>query len=386
MINNLAKVHIAIATVIMIVISIMITMTYAQGVPINNDTSSRPKIEVPYATSINSTKVKSGDTKFFTYKNATYGIQIQYPSDWLYKGSNNTVLSSGERIQTVVLFVPSKSNSSQDIFRSPVGLKISVLNSPLNNLSRYVTSTVGSLKRDILDFHLINSNPSVPFAGNNTAQSIAFTAAGEKNMAIFTLKSGMLYLVRYFASSEAEYSQYLPMIQKMIESFRIMGLNTNNTSTSAINKVNQSENLLTYKNTTYGIELQYPSEWLIEQSNDPGIVVRFRSAMNNVISIWTRDLLTNANLDNDVEVIVDSLRKSMTNFNLLGSNQTLIAGNNPAKIILFIAKARQHDVQQMDIITIKGNKEYLITYAGIKERYTADLPNVQRMINSFKIT
>ena len=108
--------------------------------------------------------------------------------------------------------------------------------------------------------------------------------------------------------------------------------------------------------------------------------------MNNVISIWTRDLLTNANLDNDAEVIVDSLRKSMTSFNLLGSNQTLIAGNNPAKIILFIAKARQHDVQQMDIITIKGNKEYLITYAGIKERYTADLPNVQRMINSFKIT
>jgi hypothetical protein len=43
------------------------------------------------------------NSSLLTYENSTYGIKIQFPSDWLYKESN----ASNNSVQTIVSFDPS---------------------------------------------------------------------------------------------------------------------------------------------------------------------------------------------------------------------------------------------------------------------------------------
>jgi hypothetical protein len=259
-------------------------------------------------------------------------------------------------------------------------------NHPLNNLSLYVDSTVSSLARSLSSFKLIESNPSATIADNNSTHKIIFSANGQKNMAVFVMKNDTLYLLRYFAPAET-YSIYLPMVQKMLDSFEISNIGSKSNNTASGISTNLNQRFLTYQNSTYGIRIQYPASWEKEQPYNVGTIVRFRSPLNSVFSIWIKLLPVTTTLSSDTAALISILKNqsSFDGFQLVNSNLIDIQGS-PASKIVFSAKIRQFDIQGMDIITIKGNKEYGMVYTADKNQYGSNLPIIQRMVDSFVIT
>jgi hypothetical protein len=363
---------------IMSVITIT-TITCAQEVQAQKNTLPSSNRAVLHGTSISENITLSGG-KYFTYQNSSYGIKIQYPSDWKYIPR----ALQKEQIHTIALFVPPKL-AIQGMLDPSAGLKIGIQNQP-GPLSYIVNSTVGNLKQTVPGFHVIESGPSpnVTFAGNSSAYKIIFTTTGQKSMAIFTIKNERLYLIRYFAPPE-KYSIYLPIIQKMIDSFEIINPSTKANATKLPNKSNLTHSFLTYQNSSYGIKIQYPSDWNKEQPNNANTAVTFVSPANSVVNIWISDLLPQTTLANDTTAVINLLKKSLPGFSLTSTESTSAAGS-PAKRIIFIAKLAKSDTQGMQIIGIKGKKEYAITFTASKDQYPKDLPIIQKMIDSFDIT
>jgi len=159
---------------------------------------------------------------FLTYENTTYGIKMQYPSNWL-KGLGNS--STNDRYEFVAAFfspLESSSDSYQEcvqiVIDNSVGLDI--------NLAEYMIEKIELTRESYLDFDLLASNTiNVALAGNPAyilLYKYSDPIAGILQvMETGTIINGKGYYVQYFAESE-KYSSYLPTIQTMIYSFTLI--------------------------------------------------------------------------------------------------------------------------------------------------------------------
>jgi eukaryotic-like serine/threonine-protein kinase len=146
---------------------------------------------------------------FNTYNNPTFGIKMQYPSDW-------------GRLDLSFL-----ENDSADIDFYPLGdtsgvknVKIQVKTLPLQNmtLDEYTTVQINSIEEQLLE-----SNATTLTDNNIPAHKIVFiNTEGLKTMQIWALKDDKSYTITYVAE-ESDYFNQLPLVQRMIDSFQIIG-------------------------------------------------------------------------------------------------------------------------------------------------------------------
>lgn len=153
--------------------------------------------------------------KFSVYRDAADGISIQYPSNWKkieYFQSPVQMSVAGYRV--VVNFLAPLENAS-DQWREY--LMIQVGNQSLvKNLVPQVKTTLAG-------------NPAYKLVYSNNEETFHL-----KTLEAWTTIGGNTYLLIYKAQAP-KYSSYLPIIQMMLDSFRVggaAGLSTNNTSAS----------------------------------------------------------------------------------------------------------------------------------------------------------
>ena len=162
------------------------------------------------------------NNSFRTYENPAYGIQIQYPSTWIiYAGD---MFSGDDAIDIVSFLGPVKSDTKA---HAP-SLYISIISLPppdLNlNLNEYLTKITNDYKAKLKEFKVIESNTSSILAGK-PAYKLIFTDEEDeiyyKTMDIGTIIGDKVYSLSYVAQRE-QYSDYLPKVQKMINSFEFI--------------------------------------------------------------------------------------------------------------------------------------------------------------------
>jgi eukaryotic-like serine/threonine-protein kinase len=158
-------------------------------------------------------------TNFLTYENSTYGIKIQYPSDWIYKegentSTSNTTTSSSNPIQSIVNFIPTPSTS----------INIGVQDFKLHGITADLLANflIANKAQFLPGADIIQSNSTI-LAGN-PAHKFVFVKGEAKAMMVFTIKGDKAYYIFYGARSPVQYSTYLPTVQKMIDSFEITEL------------------------------------------------------------------------------------------------------------------------------------------------------------------
>ncbi|MDQ6863963.1 MAG: hypothetical protein M3044_09070 [Thermoproteota archaeon] len=156
-----------------------------------------------------------------------------------------------------------------------------------------------------------------------------------------------------------------------------------------------SINFLTYENPIFGTKILYPANWDKQENtsssndnstlidlvafsppfkNSSDIVGKLIVQVDNVSDIKP---LTLANYANDT---VSDLRQD---FRVSESNVTL--AGNPAYKIVYTGLEANLDLQAMMVLTIKGDRAYIISYTAEPEKYSYYLPTVQKMIDSFEI-
>jgi eukaryotic-like serine/threonine-protein kinase len=156
--------------------------------------------------------ILSNNNNFIAYQDSTLGIKIDYPAGWtheLHAASLVTFLASLE--------------SDSNTYPAGLGVKVQHMKSSKNiSLNEITKVQIKNLTQDHPDFKLIESTDYK--VGGNNAHKIVFTATDDKKnerkaMQIWTLRGDKAYLITYKAEP-GKYSRYLPIIQKMVDSFQ----------------------------------------------------------------------------------------------------------------------------------------------------------------------
>jgi hypothetical protein len=153
-------------------------------------------------------------TKFLKYVNSTYGIQMQYPSDWRVEGASNSPV--------IAMFFPQRNNASH----ATVDISISDLNTSLtpdqylNNLmlglanQPYIKFTTHTTSNVVLAGH-----PGFLLAGTFKRDPTSGVLEGFSN--IGTIIGNKVYSIHYY-SPEQTYPVYRTTYSQMIRSFQLI--------------------------------------------------------------------------------------------------------------------------------------------------------------------
>ena len=179
----------------------------------------------------------------------------------------------------------------------------------------------------------------------------------------------------------------------------------------------------TYDNTSIGIKFLYPSGWkpIIRENSDsstdieilfPNITIGSGSGNSSsghwhgpttsfiVLSIVdVSSSPASSSFNTTTAAALKSLTKqnlalanqTLPNFELISSNETTFAGNRAHKMVYSFTEPSlvtpsDFQFQTMNVWTIKGDKQYTLSYSQPIEEYPTYLGVVQQIIESFKIT
>jgi hypothetical protein len=168
-------------------------------------------------------------TSFITYESPLYKIKIDYPASWM-KVDKDTVKEYPELSlanPAVVAFMAPREKQSDYINTELVG--ISVITTPKEmTLDKYIRDSIGSFRNSDPDLKIIESVPT--WLSGMPAHKFMCSIKELKYLYIATVTpatfvdgvaGNIVYLIAYIAQN-SKYHIYLPIAQKMIDSFRII--------------------------------------------------------------------------------------------------------------------------------------------------------------------
>ena len=150
------------------------------------------------------TTIAQTNSKFVTYDNPTFGVRIQYPSDW-----GRLDLSFMQDSADIDFYPLADTSLAKNV-------KIQVDNLPSSNmtLEEYTNSQINQFEEKLLE-----SNATT-LAGIPGYEIVFTSLQGLKTMQVWTIKNDKAYIITYVAQEE-DYEKELQVAQKMIDSFEI---------------------------------------------------------------------------------------------------------------------------------------------------------------------
>jgi hypothetical protein len=170
------------------------------------------------------------------------------------------------------------------------------------------------------------------------------------------------------------------------------------------NSATQSADFLTYDNATYGVTIQYPSNWLVETTDFPGDpltqIVGFFSPLESRVDtyeerLWIAQEQQSFSEDFDLaqyaEQIVSNYNSTLIDFSLDEIDmETARLGNNdsPAYRIVYTERLQPEniDLKTLEIGTLIDDKLYIVMYHAETARYDQYSPIIEEMINSLQLS
>ncbi len=155
-------------------------------------------------------------------------------------------------------------------------------------------------------------------------------------------------------------------------------------------------NVLTYQNSTAGIKLQYPSNWVKQENGTK------QGTQTDLVTFTPPTINSNASLDVTVDDITDSPGTTLTqyasdeigslkqqfannDFKLIESKSSMIIAGLPAYRIVYTSVDQNTTTKDTEIGAIKGGRIYILTYEAGPNEYDKYLPIALKMIDSFKL-
>lgn len=151
--------------------------------------------------------------------------------------------------------------------------------------------------------------------------------------------------------------------------------------------IGKATNVSTYKNYTFGINIQYPSDWK-KVEDDRGSW--FRNT-NESVNVRVESMAyQNRSLDQLTIRQSNLTRQQFPGQTLAESDSTTIGDNYPAHKIVFTFPEEPNalngrEFKEMQVWTINNSRAYIISYFTTVDDYDNYLPMAQKIINSFRI-
>ena len=174
----------------------------------------------------NNNNSNNSNDNYSTYTNAKYSIKLQYPHNWVIEADDYATGSAGHAgIQIASFYLPDVNNGlpffrigTDDLTKQFPNLQKVSVNQYLSRSLAHKNST------GFPGFNLIESDTSNRLLANSSAYTIVWTYihptyGTRKSIEIATILGSRGYFVDYTAAT-ANFSKFLPVAEKMIESFQ----------------------------------------------------------------------------------------------------------------------------------------------------------------------
>jgi hypothetical protein len=369
---------------------------------------------MPLTTQTNVNNMDNNDN-FLTYENSSLGIKIHYPSDWSIERLQNNLNST---ILPIVRILPPIAQDPN----ATAGLTVGIDTNPTtnNSLDRYLRDLINNYRNpltNMTDFKLISASTSNITLGGNSAYTLLYSwNRGDDLGPTETIETGTMvgnkvYYIM-FSTAAAEYSTLIPTVKQIINSFAITmpqpnGItpkNYNNNSTASINNTTAAKknattsttnNFLTYENTTFGIKIEYPSEWVMQESHDHTYgfgtteIVNFTSPGAVVRIIFVNGGSQNMSLEQLKNQVINNLKRTGPGNINITLSKPITLSDIPAYEVVYDALSSLSSgipVKVMQIWTLQNRGEYALVYVSSPSNFSSALPIVQRMIESLQIS
>jgi hypothetical protein len=148
--------------------------------------------------------------QFSPYQNLDYKIKVACPTDWIKAASSNTS-------NFTFVCKPSEANFTD------IGLVANTAYTHYMNSSKqkqYLSSVLSSLRNDT-KLRIINSSYTI--ISNNSALQVLISSNGTQIKELYTVTGSGYYTIYYYVANSEDFSKYLPIAQKVINSFQIIG-------------------------------------------------------------------------------------------------------------------------------------------------------------------
>jgi hypothetical protein len=145
--------------------------------------------------------------EFVTWESPPYGVKINYPSNWR--------VEKGKHPSKLELFKSPKESPSDMIFEN---VAISLYNITSGTIEQLVPLFINQHRKNFHNLTIIESAPTT--LGGRQAHRLVVEAEGKRIMDVFTVEKNKVYEIA-FASIPSKFDSYLPIVQKMLDSFEI---------------------------------------------------------------------------------------------------------------------------------------------------------------------
>ena len=168
---------------------------------------------------------------------------------------------------------------------------------------------------------------------------------------------------------------------------------TTATTDSSVQSLSKGS-LLIYESPVSGIRTQYPDGWeiLIQRTSNSSISLRFDSPPENDTDIFRENvnleintISNNTALSSFTSAALGSYLESYPDLELIELTSTNLA-NNTIPAYKLVGSRTQEGLDFMQIVAMKEDKVYVITYSSEKTKYYTYLPIIEKMIDSFEVT
>jgi serine/threonine-protein kinase len=153
--------------------------------------------------------------------------------------------------------------------------------------------------------------------------------------------------------------------------------------------INQ-EKFLPYENSTYGIKIKYPQTWQKQYINNPitGEVVAFLSPKQSNTDKFQEKLTISVEdfsgtLDEFSSSSIQDISNHLTEAKIVNKNEINL-GYQRANQLVFTGKDGDNRLKNLQVLTLRNYKAYVITYTAEIDNYDDFLQKAQTMVNSFE--
>jgi len=381
---------------------------------------------------------------FLPYNNSEYGIRLNYPSDWSYQ--EEVQASTNATVIPIVNMFPPISDDPNAVTFLEIGVE--ELQNPFT-IDEYSRSVINGYRESRQNFDLVSSNTDGTLSGL-PAYEIVFTDSANgtdrRTMEVGALDSNnnrVYYLL--FNTEESRYDLFVPSLESIIDSFQLENIidrSINSDSTQDSSTMNatdtssptstpspefapadsiiqndtdissslssssaaiESDDILLYENSSYGISLFYPARWnQFHPISDPEgrttFITQFEpmDANGNALLAVARDTFSlNETLDTYLAETVQSYRGNTLNFTLISTaispdtaTPPLLAGN-PAYSLLYTHTNPDSGAmlltQEVGTIIPDTNMVYYVYYTADISRYNQFIDDALSIADSLEI-
>jgi hypothetical protein len=167
--------------------------------------------------------IDSTSTSFLTYNNSKLKFSIQYPSTWVL--TENKLHQELENISSTIE-IKTPFEGSQDLLQEEFLISINKLQENIT-FDDYVDNALEEFKNEYRDFQLISNNSTMIDNHNGRKLSYSYLAGVDPAsikliMEHNIISNGNNVYVLSFGTPPDKYYEYLSIIHKMINSFKIL--------------------------------------------------------------------------------------------------------------------------------------------------------------------